>query len=85
MLILELWGISFHTVVVFALGKNFLFKSVVGYCGIIMAKLLLKERVLLYSSEFCLRELFNYNNCEKVKCDNNSKAKLLDDRTVRDL
>ena len=51
----------------------------------IMAKLLLKERVLLYSSEFCLRELFNYNNCEKVKCDNNSKVKLVDDRTVRDL
>ena len=44
-----------------------------------MAKLLLKERVLLYSSEFCLRELFNYNNCEKVKCDNNSKVKVLDD------
>ena len=47
-----------------------------------MAKLLLKEQVLLYSSEFCLRELFNYNNCEKVKCDNNSRVKVFDDRTV---
>ena len=44
-----------------------------------MANFLLKERVLLYSSEFCLRELFNYNNCEKVKCDNNSRVKLLED------
>ena len=32
MLILDLWGISFHTVVVFALGKNLLFKSVLGHC-----------------------------------------------------
>ena len=50
----------------------------------IMAKLLLKERVLLYSSEFCLRELFNYSNCEKVKCVDNSRVKLFDDQTVRD-
>ena len=27
-----LWGISFHAVVVFALGKNLLFKSVLGHC-----------------------------------------------------
>ena len=27
------WGISFHAVVVFALGKNLLFKSVLGHCG----------------------------------------------------
>ena len=33
MLILDLWGISFHTVVVFALGKNFLFKFALGHCG----------------------------------------------------
>ena len=32
MLILDLWGISFHTVVVFGLGKNLLFKSVLGHC-----------------------------------------------------
>ena len=30
MLILDLWGISFHAVVVFALGKNFLFIFVLG-------------------------------------------------------
>ena len=30
MLILDHWGISFHAVVVFGLGKNFLFKSALG-------------------------------------------------------
>ena len=30
--ILDLWGISFHAVVVFGLGKNLLFKSVLGHC-----------------------------------------------------
>ena len=32
MLILGLWGISFHAVVVFGLGKNLLFKSILGRC-----------------------------------------------------
>ena len=32
MLILDLWGISFHAVVVFGLGKNLLFKSILGHC-----------------------------------------------------
>ena len=32
MLILELWGISFPAVVVFGLGKNLLFKSILGHC-----------------------------------------------------
>ena len=33
MLILDLWGISFHAVIFFGLGKNLLFKSVLGRCG----------------------------------------------------
>ena len=33
LLILDLWGISFHAVVVIGLGKNFLFKSALGHCG----------------------------------------------------
>ena len=33
LLILDLWGISFHAVVVFTLGKNLLFKFAVGQCG----------------------------------------------------
>ena len=32
MQILDLWGISFHAVVVFVLGKDLLFKSVLGRC-----------------------------------------------------
>ena len=32
MLILDLWGVSFHAVVVFGLGKNLLFKSILGRC-----------------------------------------------------
>ena len=32
MLILDLWGICFHAVVVFGLGKNLLFKSILGRC-----------------------------------------------------
>ena len=32
--ILDLWGINFHAVVVFGLGKNFLFKSVLGHCDV---------------------------------------------------
>ena len=31
-MILDLWGISFHAVVVFGLGKNLLFKSILGHC-----------------------------------------------------
>ena len=32
MLILDLWGIGFHAVVVFDLGKDFLFKYILGRC-----------------------------------------------------
>ena len=32
LLILDPWGISFHAIVVFGLGKNLLFKSVLGHC-----------------------------------------------------
>ena len=32
MLILNVWGITFHAVVVFVLGKDILFKSVLGRC-----------------------------------------------------
>jgi hypothetical protein len=33
LLILDQWGISFHAVVVYGLGKNLLVKSVLGRCG----------------------------------------------------
>ena len=32
LLILDLWGISFHAVLAFGLGKDLLFKSVLGHC-----------------------------------------------------
>ena len=35
MLILDIWGISYHAVVVFALGKNLLFKFGLRHCAII--------------------------------------------------
>ena len=35
MLILDLWGVSFHAVVVFGVGKNPLFKSILGRCDIV--------------------------------------------------
>ena len=31
---LDLWGISFHAVVVFCPGKNLLFKSILGRCDV---------------------------------------------------
>ena len=31
-MILDLWGIGFHAVVVFGLGKDFLFKFILGRC-----------------------------------------------------
>ena len=34
LLILDLWGISFHAVVVFGPGKNLLFKSILGRCAL---------------------------------------------------
>ena len=33
LLILDLWGISFHAEVVFGLGKNLLSKSILGHCA----------------------------------------------------
>ena len=40
MLILDLWGISFHAVIVFGLGKNLLFKSVLGHCELYVEELI---------------------------------------------
>jgi hypothetical protein len=35
LLILDLWGISFHAVVVFGLDKKLLFKSILGHCVLV--------------------------------------------------
>ena len=48
MLISDLWGISFHAVVVFGLGRNLLFKSMLGRCDAsINSDLFLRVRFLL--------------------------------------
>ena len=57
MLILDLWGISFHTVVVFDLVKNFLFKSALGHCG--MKGKLKKDTCQTY--RFCSHYLIGKN------------------------
>ena len=36
--ILDVWGISFHAVVVFGLGKELLFKYVLERCGVALIK-----------------------------------------------
>ena len=36
LLILYLWGVSFHAAVVFGLGKDYLFKLTLGRCGLCM-------------------------------------------------
>ena len=64
MLISDLWGISFHAVVIFGLGKNLLFKSVLERCeSEMMLDVNLQERqttgcfaILL----FVQRGFFNY-------------------------
>ena len=44
-MILDLWGISFHAVVVFSLGKNLLFKYVLGHCASYMVPFYLNQSV----------------------------------------
>ena len=54
-LILDLWGISFHAVVIFSLGKNLLFKSVVGHCvQILLFSMIFRQFSLatVYSLQF---------------------------------
>ena len=45
MVILDLWGISFHSMVVFGLGKDLLFKSVLGHWYMYKEKLNTSENV----------------------------------------
>ena len=44
MLILDLWGISFHAVVVFGLGKNLLSKSILGRCALDVITFIMKDQ-----------------------------------------
>ena len=48
--ILDLWGIRFHAMVVFGLGENLLFKSVLGHCELVSPKLFLGPQVKLHKT-----------------------------------
>ena len=54
MLILDLRGISFHSMVVFGLGKNLLFKSVLGRCELVSC-----ENVEASESRIDFKEYWN--------------------------
>ena len=66
LLILDLWGISFHAVVVFALGKNLLFIFVLGHCGTYFVV----KFILLWSTTW---NVFFEVNVEKIFCENAAK------------
>ena len=56
MLILDLWGISFHAVVVLGLGKNILFKSILGRCDMLHNSKVGNancQLVCLYLNKYC--------------------------------
>jgi hypothetical protein len=54
LLILDLWGISFHAVVVFGLGKNLLFKSILGLCEGFMNS----EQINLFAHSYTISLIF---------------------------
>ena len=49
LVILDLWGISVHAVVVFSLGKELLFNSVLGHCAEFAIKVIIttEKRTIL--------------------------------------
>ena len=53
LLILDLWGISFHVVVVFDLGNDLLFKSVLEHCVIAQKERILTGCIYLGSKKSC--------------------------------
>ena len=65
-------GISFHAVVVFGLGKNLLFKSILGRCGIglvffrILQIFCAKVVLLLHYFENSNVQKFNYIDQKKT-------------------
>ena len=60
-----LWGISFHAVVVFGLGKDLLFKSVLGHCVKLDSKVLTISKYVPETCNLILFFLMNLNgNCE---------------------
>ena len=59
---LDLWGLSFHAVVVFGLGKKLLFKSVLGHCGYAL-------KIKLYHTiTFCINWCTMVPKCKLKLC-----------------
>ena len=56
MLILDLWGISFHPVVVVGLGNDLLFKSSVGHCIQYSRGICNQERVMMARVQYTVVE-----------------------------
>ena len=80
MLILDLWRISFHAVVVFGLGKNLLFKSILGRCVPIAeeAAIFVNKRLeLLTPSDSCAQNTPYYLTSDIVRRPQNLKEKNL--------
>ena len=70
MLILDLWGISFHAVVVFGLGKNLFFKSILGRC--VSIKFPLDKQSHVYGNQGPYAYLEHKSTCMKgcaLHCD----------------
>ena len=66
MLILDLWGISFHAVVVFGLGKNLLFKSILGLCELYITIHSKTTNQLLLKTHISLEKLLKQTTPQKI-------------------
>ena len=64
MLILGLWGLSFHAVVVFGLDKNLLVKPILGRCA-------LQSYKVCSSSDFYFGQIINMFTKTKATIKNN--------------
>ena len=62
MLILDLLGTSFHAVVVFALGKNLVFKFALGHCCLILTLLFNIILFVFWAVEFQEKMLLRFTD-----------------------
>ena len=67
MLILGLWGLSFHAVLVFGLGKNLLVKPILGRCA-------LQSNKVCSSSDFYFGQIINMFTKTKATTKNKTNA-----------
>ena len=65
LLILDLLGIRFHVVVIFGLGKNLLFKSVLGHCAL---KQEIRTLIKLQENTWTGSKLQTRQDCFSLNC-----------------